>query len=543
MASDKVDRYLHDERINEMPAFQLAPQKPVTPPSASSKDKDKLTWYIISSSFAASTGGFLYGYNLVAAGGISIMNDFLRAFYPAILDHKQSGSHGNYCKYDNQAFQLFSSSLCLAALFATFLASPVTRKYGHTTTMIGAGIFYMLGSVMGAAALNLTMVYLSRVLMGCGIGFSNQAIPLYLSEIAPLKHRGKLLLFFSLELAFGLFIANLTNFLSNQRHPWGWRVSFAVCIVPALILTITGMIIVDSPYTLIAQGRHEHAQIVLQKLRQTDDVHDELNELIKGRAILEAEESKKVKPKGQLWSLFSSHHRPHLIIAIAMPFFQQMSGFDAILFYGPSVFGAAGFKDGAALYSTLITGFFAFISTLIAAYIVDHVGRRKILLYCTVAMFISMVVVATILGTQLRGTVETLSHVAGIIEVVVLCIVVLAYKASWGPMAWLIPSEIFPQEIRSTGQSLVVSLNMLIKFSVAQSFLSMLCTFKFGIFLFFAGWLVVMGIFTYFLIPETRGIQIDSMKTLWDQHWYWKRFTLVDHVTSPMAPEKQAEVV
>ncbi|MCO5574714.1 hypothetical protein L7F22_028504 [Adiantum nelumboides] len=537
MAGNKLDSYdeLHEERIDGMPSFHIAPQKA----PAHDSDKDKLTWYIIISSFAASTGGFLYGYNLVAAGGISIMDDFLRAFYPVILDHKLSGSHGNYCKYDNQAFQLFSSSLCLAALFATFLASTVTRKYGHTTTMIGAGIFYMLGSIMGAAALNLPMVYLSRVLMGCGIGFSNQAIPLYLSEIAPLKHRGKLLLFFSLELAFGLFIANLTNFLSNQRHPWGWRVSFGVCIVPAVILTITGMIIVDSPYTLIAQGRHEHARIVLQELRQTDDVQHELNELIKGRTTAEIEESKKTKSKNQVCSLFSSHYRPHLVIAIAMPFFQQMSGFDAILFYGPSVFGAAGFKDGAALYSTLITGIFAFVSTLIAAYIVDHVGRRKILLYCTVAMFVSMVVVAAVLGTQLKANVVTLSRVAGIIEVIVLCIIVLAYKASWGPMAWLIPSEIFPQEIRSMGQSLVVSLNMLIKFSVAQSFLSMLCAFKYGIFLFFAGWLIVMGVFTYFLIPETRGIPIDSMKTLWDQHWYWKRYTFIDPVISP---KKAAEV-
>ncbi|KAH7293778.1 hypothetical protein KP509_28G042000 [Ceratopteris richardii] len=435
--------------------------------------------------------------------------------------HKLAGSHDNYCKYDNQFFQLFSSLLCLAALCSAFLASSVTRRFGHTATMVGAGLFYVIGSVLGAAATDISMVYLSRVFMGCGIGFSNQAIPLYLSEIAPPKKRGTVLLLFSVELACGLFIANLTNYLSNMRHPWGWRIPFGVCVVPAIVLTITGMLLLESPYSLIAKGEHSRARIVLQKLRGRKDVEDELRDLIKRRSMVE--QSPTFKNTGQFRSLIARHHRPQLVIGMAMPFFQQMTGFDAILFYGPSIFSAAGFKDNAALYSTLITGTCALLATIAAASIVDRVGRRPILLYCSVVMLIAMVVVAIILGVGLRGAAR-LPQRLGILDVVVLCTIVLAYKASWGPLAWLVPSEIFPQEIRSVGQSIVVSLNMLMKFVFAQSLLSMLCAMKYGIFLFFGAWLAVMGLFTLFLIPETKGVPIDCMKELWENHWYWKQY-------------------
>lgn len=113
---------------------------------------------------------------LYVEGGISIMDDFLKEFYTTVYANKIGKKSGNYCKYDNQAFQLFSSSLCLSALLASFLASTVTRKLGHRATMVGAGIFYMLGAIVGAGGVDLFMVILARVLMGAGVGFSNQVI-------------------------------------------------------------------------------------------------------------------------------------------------------------------------------------------------------------------------------------------------------------------------------------------------------------------------------------------------------------------------------
>lgn len=109
--------------------------------------------------------------------------------------------------------------------------------------------------------------------------------------------------------------------------------------------------------------------------------------------------------------------------------------------------------------------------------------------------------------------------------VVLVCVYVMGFAWSWGPLGWLIPSEIFPLETRTAGFAFAVSTNMLFTFIIAQAFLSMLCHMQAGIFFFFAAWIVVMGVFALFLLPETKGVPVDSMvDRVWKRHWFWKRF-------------------
>jgi hypothetical protein len=119
---------------------------------------------------------------------------------------------------------------------------------------------------------------------------------------------------------------------------------------------------------------------------------------------------------------------------------------------------------------------------------------------------------------------QRLSKLGSVLELGGVCVFIATFTASWGPLAWLIPSEICSQDIRSAAQSVAVFTNMLFKFLVAQTFLSMLCAFKFAIFFFFAAWLAVMGVFTLLLLPETKGIPIDQMVHVWKAHWFWGRF-------------------
>lgn len=135
---------------------------------------------------------------------------------------------------------------------------------------------------------------------------------------------------------------------------------------------------------------------------------------------------------------------------------------------------------------------------------------------------IVQVALAIILATSLHGS--TMATALGWIAVVLICVYVSSFAWSWGPLGWLIPSEIFPLETRSAGQAITVSTNMLFTFLIAQVFLAMLCAFKWGIFLFFAAWVVIMFFFTYFFIPETKGVPIEEMDLVWTKHWFWKRY-------------------
>lgn len=127
-----------------------------------------------------------------------------------------------------------------------------------------------------------------------------------------------------------------------------------------------------------------------------------------------------------------------------------------------------------------------------------------------------------ILGLKF-GPNQELSKSFSILVVVVICLFVLAFGWSWGPLGWTVPSEIFPLETRSAGQSITVAVNLFFTFVIAQIFLTFLCAFKFGIFLFFAGWITIMTIFVYFFLPETKGVPIEEMILLWRKHWFWKR--------------------
>lgn len=195
------------------------------------------------------------------------------------------------------------------------------------------------------------------------------------------------------------------------------------------------------------------------------------------------------------------------------------------MFYAPVLFGTLGFRDNAALYSAVITGAVNVLSTIVSIYMVDKAGRRILLLEAGVQMFLAQVVIAIVLGIKVTDSVNHLTSGYAILVVIMICTFVSAFAWSWGPLGWLIPSETFPMETRSAGQSVTVCVNMVFTFVIAQAFLSMLCHFKFGIFLFFSGWVLVMSIFVVFLLPETKNVPIEEMtERVWKQHWLWKKF-------------------
>lgn len=399
--------------------------------------------------------------------------------------------------------------------------------------MLIAGVFFIAGVVFNVTAQNLAMLIVGRILLGCGVGFANQAVPLFLSEIAPSRIRGALNILFQLNITIGILFANLINYGTNKiKGGWGWRLSLGLAGIPAVLLTVGALLVVDTPNSLIERGRTEEGKAVLKKIRGTDNVEPEFLELVEASRV-----AKEVKDPFR--NLLKRRNRPQIIISIALQIFQQFTGINAIMFYAPVLFNTLGFKNDASLYSAVITGAVNVISTVVSIYFVDKLGRRVLLLEAGVQMFVSQVAIAIILGLKVTDHSDDLSKGFAILVVVLVCTFVSSFAWSWGPLGWLIPSETFPLETRSAGQSVTVCVNLLFTFVIAQAFLSMLCHFKYGIFLFFSGWVLIMSLFVYFLVPETKNVPIEEMtERVWKQHWFWKRYMEDDYV----ANEKVANV-
>ncbi|CAK8573733.1 unnamed protein product [Lathyrus sativus] len=480
----------------------------------------KITGAVILSCIMAATGGLMFGYDIGISGGVTAMPSFLAKFFPDIYRRvQQPASESNYCKYDNQKLQLFTSSLYLAALVASMVASPVTRQLGRKQTMLLAGVVFIVGTTMSALAGNLILLILGRILLGCGVGFANQAVPVFLSEIAPTRIRGALNIMFQLNITIGIFIANLVNWKTAQiAGGYGWRISLAGAGIPALLLTIGSLIVDDTPNSLIERGFEEEGKVVLRKIRGVENIGPEFEDILRASKV-----AKEVKSPFK--DLVKSHNRPPLVIAIFMQVFQQFTGINAIMFYAPVLFSTLGFHSDASLYSSVITGGVNVLSTLVSVYFVDKVGRRVLLLEACVQMFISQMIIAVVLGIKLTDHSDNLDKGFAMLVVVMVCTFVASFAWSWGPLGWLVPSETFPLETRSAGQSVTVFTNMLFTFIVAQGFLSMLCYLKYGIFLFFSAWILIMGCFTVFLIPETKNVPIEDMADkVWRQHWFWNKY-------------------
>ncbi|GFQ07728.1 hexose carrier protein hex6 [Phtheirospermum japonicum] len=181
-------------------------------------------------------------------------------------------------------------------------------------------------------------------------------------------------------------------------------------------------------------------------------------------------------------NLMRRKYRPQLVMSVLIPFFQQITGINIIAFYAPILFLTIGTGENASLLSATVTGIVSSSFTVITVVLVDKIGRRP------------------------------LFHFGGML--------------SWGPLGWVVTSEIFPLEIRSAAQSIVVAVNLSMTFIIAQVFLAMLCHLKSAIFFFFAAWVLVMSVFVYFFLPETKNIPIEKMDQIWAQHFFWKRFVV-----------------
>ncbi|RZR98042.1 hypothetical protein BHM03_00027346 [Ensete ventricosum] len=273
---------------------------------------------------------------------------------------------------------------------------------------------------------------------------------------------------------------------------------------------------------------------MLRKIRGTDDVHAELDDMIAAGNVSKA-------ARRPLRSIMQRRYRPHLVVAILIPFFKQMTGITAITFYSPLIFRTVGLGESSSLLSTGITGVINVGSVVVAMIIVDRVGRRKLFIVGGVLMFVTHLMVGGVLAAQL-GDHGGISKGYAYMILVSIYVFTAGFASSWGPLGWLVPCEILPLEIRSVGQSMGIAVALLLASIVGQTLLAMLCHVKSGVFFFFGGWVFIMTVFVLLFLPETKGLPIEKMDQIWREHWFWKKVEGVKKEGSTPSAVRESEL-
>lgn len=216
-----------------------------------------------------------------------------------------------------------------------------------------------------------------------------QAVPLYLSEMAPAKSRGRYNQLFQLTTCLGILVANLVNYGTEKIHPWGWRLSLGSATIPAILMGVGALFLPETPNSLVEQGKLEKGRKVLEKVRGTSNVDAEFADLIDA-----SNEAKAIK--NPFRNLLTRKNRPQLIIgALGIPMFQQLTGMNSILFYAPVFFQSLGFGSGTSLYSSVITSGALVVGAITSMALVDKFGRRTFFIEASIEMFCYMVIRVT----------------------------------------------------------------------------------------------------------------------------------------------------
>ncbi|KAF8749583.1 hypothetical protein HU200_012598 [Digitaria exilis] len=472
----------------------------------------------------AASCGLIYGYQVGVAGGVTQMESFLKKFFPEVLSGMKSAKHDAYCKYNNQLLTAFTSSMYIASSLSSLVASRVTRMVGRQAVMLIGGILFLIGSVINAAAVSIAMLIIGQMLLGFGVGFTTQAAPLYIAETSPARWRGAFTMGYHIFVCTGSVVATVVNYLTNPIPDWGWRISLGIAAVPASIVTVGALFVTDSPSSLVFRGKMDKARTSLQSIRGSGvNIEAELKDMV---STVEAASRNE---EGAFKRLRSKGYRPCSVMMVAIPVFFQLTGMVVVFVFAPVLFRTVGFNSQKAILGSAIIYLVTLFAVVISTFVVDRFGRRFLFLVGGISMMLFQVLVSWILAEHLgKHNAVTMTRNYAVAVLVLMCLYTFSLGLSWDSLKWVILSEIHPMDTRSVGQAVSMSISFVISFVQAQVFTTLLCHLKFGIFVFFAGWVLAMTAFIAIFLPETKGVPLEAMQVVWAQHWYWRRFVVQD---------------
>jgi len=387
------------------------------------------------------------------------------------------------------------ASALIGTIIGAFAVGKPGDTYGRRRLLMVLAALYFISALGSALAQTWTGFLVYRFIGGLGVGGASVMAPMYIAEIAPKEQRGRLVALNQLNIVAGILVAYLSNYAvaSAIDAPWEWRMMFAVEAVPALIFFILLFFIPSSPRWLVKQNREEEARSVLETIG-IPNVAQELG------YIVESLREQRHKPDAPL---FKRELAFPIFCAWAIAMFNQLSGINALMYYAPSIFQMAGAASDQALLQSVAIGGTNFAFTVLALFIIDRFGRRPLLLIGSVGTALCLAVVAAeFYAAQATGWLV----LAGLLGFIAF------FAMSQGAVIWVFISEIFPNRVRSKGQSLGSLTHWVMAAVVSWTFPVIADASGGHAFAFFSAMMILQFVFAWFVMPETKGKSLEELE-------------------------------
>jgi SP family xylose:H+ symportor-like MFS transporter len=463
--------------------------------------------YLIKLTLVATLGGLLFGYD---TGVISGTVDSLENFF--ITDQ-------NMTEFDRNAFKGFLISAALiGCVIGGALGGYIGKVLGRKKALVIAGILFFISAIGSAIPelnfitifcnncdANLSNVFVVyRILGGIGVGLASMMAPVYIAEIAPAKDRGKLVSYNQLAIVGGFLVVYLVNYFIalNGDDSWlnelGWRYMFASELIPVSIFLILLFMVPDTPRSLVFHNKEDEALDVLTKVNGKTEAVKILNDI---------KNTLKEKTVPIL-----TYGYGIIIIGILLSVFQQFVGINVVLYYAVDILKDLNLGTQTALLWTILIGVVNFAFTIIAIRKVDSYGRKPLMIIGAIGMSISMFSIGF----------AFYSEVSGYVALFCMMIYVASFALSWGPVTWVLLSEIFPNNIRNKALAIAVAAQWASNYLVSATFPLMKDstylkeTFNNGFAYWIYGLMSLLAVYFVFkFIPETKGKKLEDMGSLW----------------------------
>ncbi|KAA8534983.1 hypothetical protein F0562_029986 [Nyssa sinensis] len=431
--------------------------------------------------------------------------------------------------------EILVGSLNVCSLIGSFASGKTSDLIGRRYTIVLAAATFLIGALFMGLAPSYPFLMAGRVIAGIGVGYSLMIAPVYTAELSPAMTRGFLTSLPEVFINIGILLGYIFNYsLSGLPEHLNWRLMLGLAAIPSIAIAIGIMAMPESPRWLVMKGRLVEAKRILIKTSENEEeAMLRLEEIMKAASVVvtsptgstesshatTSSSSSNWKGQGVWKELLLRPSRPVrriLLAAIGINFFMQASGNDAVVYYTPQVFKAAGIQKRKQLVGvTVIMGLVKTFFVLISAFYLDRFGRRPLLLLGSIGMAFSLAGLG--LGSKFLEHVDHKPTWAIALCVVAVCADVSFFSVGLGPITWVYSSEIFPMRLRAQGTSLAVSVNRLVSGAVAMTFLTISRKITFGgTFFLLSGIMVLATIFFYFFLPETKGKSLEEIGVLFE---------------------------